>query len=155
MARTTKSAAVDNAAPEGFTAEERAAMRERAKEVKAGARRGQRASKADGAGEVLAKLAEMPEADRLLGERIHAIVTANAPDLAPKLWYGMPAYARDGKVVCFFQAAQKFSTRYATLGFNDSAHLDDGTIWPTAYALTTLTVEDEARIAALVKRAAG
>jgi uncharacterized protein YdhG (YjbR/CyaY superfamily) len=137
----------------GFTAEERAAMQERAKEVKAGSRRGQRTNKADDERAVLEKIAELPAADRALGERLHAIITANAPALAPKLWYGMPAYARDGKVVCFFQAAQKFNTRYATLGFNDVAHLDDGAMWPTAYALTELTAADEERISALVKRA--
>ena len=137
---------------DGFTAEERAAMQERAKELKAASRRGSRA-KADGESDVLAKLAEMPEQDRAIGERIHAIVKANAPDLTPKTWYGMPAYARDGKIVCFFQAAAKFGARYATFGFNDSANLDDGTMWPTAFALTALTPEDEARIAALVKQA--
>jgi len=136
--------------PDGFTDEERAAMKERARELKA-ARRG-RGAKADEEG-VLAKIAEMAEPDRTLAERIHAIVKASAPDLTPKLWYGMPAYAKDGKIVCFFQSASKFKTRYATLGFNDSANLDEGTMWPTAYALTTLTPDDEARISALVKRA--
>jgi uncharacterized protein YdhG (YjbR/CyaY superfamily) len=142
-----------DAPADGFTAEERAAMKERAQELKA-ARRGSRA-KQDGESDVLTKIAEMPERDRVLAERIHAIVKANAPELVPKTWYGMPAYARDGKVVCFFQAASKFNTRYATLGFNDSAHLDEGTMWPTAFALTTLTADDEKRIAALIKRAAG
>ena len=127
-------------------------MKERAQELKA-ARRG-RAGKADGESDVLAKIAEMPEPDRAMAERIHAIVKASAPDLAPKTWYGMPAYAKDGKVVCFFQSAQKFKARYATLGFNDAANLDDGTMWPTAFALTKLTAADEARIAALVKKAA-
>jgi uncharacterized protein YdhG (YjbR/CyaY superfamily) len=140
---------------DGFTAEERDAMKERAKELKASARRGSRATKADTEGEVLAKIAEMPEEDRVLGERIHAIVKDCAPDLTPKLWYGMPAYARDGKVVCFFQSAQKFKARYATLGFNDQARLDEGTMWPTAFALTRLTAADEELIAALVKKAAG
>ncbi|MER6949411.1 DUF1801 domain-containing protein [Nonomuraea sp. NPDC000554] len=140
---------------EGFTDEERAAMKERSRELKATARRGSRSAKADGESEVLAKLAEMSELDRSTGERLHAIVKANAPSLSPKLWYGMPAYARDGKIVCFFQPAQKFKTRYSTFGFNDAAHLDDGTVWPTAFALTTLTAEDEARIGELVKRAAG
>ena len=102
---------------------------------------------------MLAKIAEMPEPDRALGERLHAIITASAPDLSPKTWYGMPAYAKDGKIVCFFQPAQKFKTRYATLGFNDPAHLDDGAMWPTAFALTELTAADEARIGALVKQA--
>jgi uncharacterized protein YdhG (YjbR/CyaY superfamily) len=140
-------------ASRGFTDEERAAMRERAREQQAAARRGPRAGKADGESEVLAKIAEMPEADRALAERLHALITASAPDLAPRTWYGMPAYARDGEVVCFFQSAQKFKTRYATLGFSDKAHLDDGAMWPTAFALTGLTAADEARIAALVKRA--
>ncbi|MGK2851813.1 MAG: iron chaperone [Candidatus Limnocylindrales bacterium] len=132
-----------------FSDEERAAMKERAKEQKAAAR------EADGEADVLAKIAELPEPDRTMAERLHAIVKASAPTLAPKLWYGMPAYARDGKVVCFFQAAQKFKTRYATLGFSDDAQLDDGTMWPTAYGLTELTAADETRIAALVKQAAG
>ncbi len=136
-----------------FTDEERLAMKERAKEQKAAARRGSRADKADGESEVLAKLAEMPQPDRALAERIHAIVKANAPALSPRLWYGMPAYARDGKVVCFFQSAQKFKTRYATLGFQDKANLDEGAMWPVAFALKELTAADEARIAALVKKA--
>ena len=140
---------------EGFSAEERAAIKERAKEVKTAARRGKRAGNADGERDVLSKIAEMPEPDRSMGERLHAIITAAAPGLAPKLWYGMPAYARDGKVVCFFQAAEKFKARYATLGFSDQATLDDGPMWPTAFALTSLTAADEARIAALVGRAAG
>lgn len=138
----------------GFTAEERAAMKEHAQELKTAARRGGRAAKADGERDVLAKIAEMSETDRAMAERIHAIVTGNAPGLTPKLWYGMPAYARDGKVVCFFQSAAKFKARYATLGFNDSARLDDGAIWPTAYALTTLTPADEALIGELVRKAA-
>jgi uncharacterized protein YdhG (YjbR/CyaY superfamily) len=132
---------------ETFTAEERAAMRERAKEAKAARNR------ADGESDLLAKIAEMPKSDRVMGERIHAIVTDNAPDLEPKTWYGMPAYARDGKVVCFFKAASKFKERYATFGFNEAASLDDGAMWPTSYALTELTAADEKKIAALVKKA--
>ena len=156
MARqSTKTNAAADEAPEGFTAEERAAMQERARELKAASRRGPRAGKADGESDVLAKIAEMTEPDRALATRLHAIITATAPDLAPKTWYGMPAYAREGKVVCFFQAAQKFGTRYATLGFSDAAHLDDGTMWPTSFALKELTADGEARIAALVKQAVG
>src|SRR5215213_4019207 len=128
-----------NTGSEGFTAEERAAMKERARELKGEARRGPRADKADGENAVLAKIAEMPEPDRIKGERLHAIIKASAPTLAPRLWYGMPAYARDGKVVCFFQSAQKFKTRYATFGFSDKANLDEGAMWPTAFALTDLT----------------
>ncbi|MFQ6331636.1 MULTISPECIES: iron chaperone [unclassified Nocardia] len=139
----------------GFTEEERAAMKEHAQELKTAARRGSRASKADGETDVLAKIAEMAESDRVLAERVHAIVKASAPDLSPKLWYGMPSYARDGKVVCFFQSAEKFKARYATFGFNDTANLDDGTMWPTAFALTTLSAADEARLGELVKKAAG
>ena len=137
----------------GFTDDERAAMKERAQELKAEARRGTRANKADGESDVLAKIAEMPEPDRAMAERLHAIVKASAPALSPKTWYGMPAYAKDGKVVCFFQSAQKFKSRYATFGFNDTANLDDGAMWPTAFALKKLTAADEARIAALVKKA--
>lgn len=133
----------------GFSAEERAAMRERAKELKASANR-EEAAKA-----VVEMIAEMPPSDRSLAERLHAIILANAPTLDPKLWYGMPSYAREGKIVCFFQGAEKFKTRYATLGFNDDARLDDGTMWPTAFALTQLDDENEAFIADLVKRAAG
>ncbi|MET9428476.1 DUF1801 domain-containing protein [Streptomyces sp. NPDC003036] len=143
---------------DGFTAEERAAMKEHAREQKkAAARRGSSRAEKEAAAErdVLAKIAEMPEADRVLAERIHRIVKTTAPDLAPKLWYGMPAYARDGKVVCHFQSAEKFKTRYATLGFSDQAALDDGAMWPTAYALRELTEADEQRISALVKKAAG
>lgn len=140
---------------DGFTEEERSAMKERSKELKTAARGRSRSAKADGESEVLAKLAEMSDSDRDTGERLHALIKANAPALAPKLWYGMPAYARDGKIVCFFQPSQKFKTRYSTLGFNDTAFLDEGTMWPTAYALTTLTDEDEARIAELIKKAAG
>ena len=129
----------------GFTADERAAMRERAKELKAG--------KGDGESDVLAKIAEMPKADRVMAERLHAIVKAAAPDLTPRTWYGMPAYAKDGKVVCFFQSGQKFKTRYATLGFSDRANLDEDAMWPTAFALKQLTAAEEARIRELVKRA--
>jgi uncharacterized protein YdhG (YjbR/CyaY superfamily) len=138
---------------EGFTDEERAAMKERAKEMKAEARRGPRAGKEDAERDVLAKIAELPAPDRAMAERVHAIVKASAPALSPRLWYGMPAYARDGKVVCFFQSAQKFKERYATFGFSDQANLDEGSMWPTSYALTELTADVEARIGALVKRA--
>ena len=136
-----------------FTDEERAAMKERAQELKADARRGPRAGKADGEQEVLAKIAEMPEPDRAKAERLHAIIKASAPALSPRTWYGMPAYAKDGKVVCFFQSAQKFKTRYATLGFSDKANLDKGAMWPSSYALKELTKTAEKEIAALVKRA--
>jgi hypothetical protein len=136
-----------------FGDEERAAMKDRVQELKAAARRGPSADKADGESDVLAKIAEMPEPDRAMGKRLHAIIKASAPDLSPRLWYGMPAYARDGNVVCFFQSAQKFKTRYATFGFSDKAKLDEGTMWPTAFALTELTADDEARIGALVKKA--
>ncbi|MGZ8622638.1 MAG: iron chaperone [Actinomycetota bacterium] len=138
---------------EGFTDEERAAMKERAQELKADARRGPRAGKADGESAVLAKIAEMPEPDRAMAERVHAIVKASAPALSPRTWYGMPAYAKDGKVVYFFQSADKFKARYATFGFNDTANLDDGAMWPTSFALKTLTAKEEAKIAALVKKA--
>jgi uncharacterized protein YdhG (YjbR/CyaY superfamily) len=137
----------------GLTDEERAAMKARTQELKAEARRGPRADKADEESAVLAKIAEMPEPDRALGERLHAVIKASAPALSPKLWYGMPAYAKDGKVVCFFQAAQKFKSRYASFGFNDTANLDEGAMWPVAFALTELTAADEARIGALVKKA--
>ena len=137
----------------GFTDEERAAMKERAKELKASARRGPRAGKADEESEVLAKIAEMPEPDRAMAERLHALIKASAPALSPRTWYGMPAYAKDGKVVCFFQSAQKFKSRYATLGFSDTANLDDGAMWPTAFALKELTAAEEQRIVALVKKA--
>ena len=152
--KNTKKAAkrtTTKAKSSGFTAEERAAMRERARELKAEAR-----SRETGASEesaVLAKIAAMAAADRAMGERLHAIIRASAPGLSPKLWYGMPAYAKDGNVVCFFQGAQKFKTRYATLGFSDQATLDEGHMWPTAFALKELTAADEARIAALVKKA--
>jgi len=138
---------------EGFTAEERAAMKERSQELKADARRGPRADKADGESAVLAKIAEMPEQDRAMAERLHAIIKASAPALSPRTWYGMPAYAKDGKVVGFFQSAHKFKSRYATFGFNDEANLDEGAMWPTSFALKELTAADEARIAALVKKA--
>jgi hypothetical protein len=137
----------------GWTDEERAAMKERSRELKTAGRRGSRAGKADGESAVLAKLADMPEPDRAMGERLHAIIKASAPDLTPKTWYGMPAYAKDGKVVCYFTPASKFKERYATFGFNDVANLDEGTMWPTSFALTELTAADEARIAALVKKA--
>jgi uncharacterized protein YdhG (YjbR/CyaY superfamily) len=133
----------------GFSAEERAAMKERAQELKA------EASRADGERALLAKIAEMEGPDRAMAERLHAIISAGAPELAPKTWYGMPAYARDGKVVCFFQSAEKFKARYATLGFSDEAKLDDGAMWPTSFALTELTAAAEAKIEALVKRAVG
>jgi uncharacterized protein YdhG (YjbR/CyaY superfamily) len=138
---------------EGFTDEERGAMKERAQELKAAARRGPQADKADGESAVLAKIAEMPEPDRAMAERLHAIIKASAPALSPRTWYGMPAYAKDGKVVCFFQSAQKFKSRYATFGFSDKANLDEGAMWPTAFALTELTAAAEARIGALVKKA--
>jgi uncharacterized protein YdhG (YjbR/CyaY superfamily) len=137
----------------GFTAEERAAMRERARELKAAARRGTGANRDDGESDVLAKIAEMQGEDRVKAERLHAIVRAGAPDLAPRTWYGMPAYARDGKLICFFKSAQKFKSRYATLGFSDNANLDDGDMWPTDFAIKALTPEVEARIDALVKQA--
>ena len=136
-----------------FTDEERLAIRDRAKEVKAAARRGPRANEADGESAVLAKIAEMPKPDRALSERLHAVIKASAPVLSPKLWYGMPAYAKDGKVVCFFQSAQKFKTRYATFGFSDEANLDEGAMWPNAFALKELTAAEEARIGALVMKA--
>jgi uncharacterized protein YdhG (YjbR/CyaY superfamily) len=138
---------------QGLTEEERGAMKERTKELKAEARRGRGAGKANAERAVLDKIAEMPASDRALAERLHAIITASAPALSPKTWYGMPAYAKDGKVVCFFQAAHKFKTRYATFGFNDTANLDDGAMWPTAFALTDLTAADEARIGELVSKA--
>jgi uncharacterized protein YdhG (YjbR/CyaY superfamily) len=137
----------------GFTDDERAAMRERARELKAEARRGSGSAKADGESDLLAKIAEMPEPERAMAERLHAIITASAPSLSPKTWYGMPAYAKDGKVVCFFQSAQKFKSRYATLGFSDKANLDDGEMWPTSFALKELTAAEEARIGALVRQA--
>ena len=144
-----KSTTVIAKASKGFTDEERLAMRERVQELKAGPRVG----KADGGSAVLAKIAEMPAPDRAMAERLHAIINASAPALSPRTWYGMPAYAKDGNVVCFFQSAQKFKTRYATLGFSDAARLDEGSMWSNAYALTKLTAADEARIGALVKKA--
>lgn len=144
--KSTKNTTASN---KGFTKEERAAMKERAKELKAEAER------ADGESALLAKIAEMTESDRAMAERIHAIIKAAAPTLLPKTWYGMPAYARDGKIVCFFQSAQKFEARYATLGFNDTANLDDGDMWPVAFALKALTAAEEEKIIALVKKAVG
>jgi hypothetical protein len=151
--KSARSATAIDKTSKGFTGEEKAAMRERARELKAAARRGPRGDKADGESEVLAKIAEMAEPDRALAERLHALITSSAPDLLPRLWYGMPAYAKDGKVVCHFQDARKFKTRYATLGFSDEAKLDEGAMWPVAFALTELTAADEARIGALVKQA--
>jgi hypothetical protein len=151
--RTTATTAKASA---GFTAEERAAMQERVRELKAEARRGSRSAKADGELDVLAKIAEMPGPDRSMAERLHALVKANAPDLSPRTWYGMPAYAnRDGKIVCFFQSADKFKARYATFGFDDAAHLDEGSMWPVSFALKELTPADEARLSALVRKAVG
>jgi uncharacterized protein YdhG (YjbR/CyaY superfamily) len=135
-------------APKGFTEEERAAMRERSRELKAA-----RAGKADGESDVLAKIAEMPKADRAMAKRLHALIKAGAPELAPRTWYGMPAYAKDGSVVCFFKSAHKFKSRYATLGFSDKANLDDGHMWPTDFALKKLTAAEEAKVSALVKKA--
>ncbi len=141
-----RTAATDKSAP-AFSADERAAMKERAKELKAGT------EKADWARDLQAKIAEMPDSDRLMAERIHAIVTAAAPDLAPKTWYGMPAYVKDGKLICFFKSADKFKSRYATFGFEENAALDDGSMWATSWALTKMTAADEQRIAELVKKA--
>jgi uncharacterized protein YdhG (YjbR/CyaY superfamily) len=140
-------------ASKGFTDEERAAMKERVQELNAASRQGRRAHKADGESDVLAKIADMAEPDRAMAERLHAIIGASAPALSPKTWYGMPAYAKDGNVVCFFQSAQKFKTRYATFGFSDKANLDEGAMWPTTFALKELTSAEEARIGALVKKA--
>ena len=150
--KSAKSTAATGKAGKGFTDEERAAMKERAQELKAEAG-SSRAKKADGEGDVLAKIAEMPEPDRAMAERLHAIVKASAPALSPRTWYGMPAYAKDGNVVCFFQSARKFKTRYATFGFSDKANLDEGSLWPVAFALKELTAADEVRIGALVKKA--
>ena len=147
-----KSAAPDRKST-GFTEEERAAMKARAEELKAESGRG--ANKGDGERDLLAKIAEMPGAERAMAERLHALVKASAPSLSPKTWYGMPAWARDGKVVCFFQSAQKFKSRYATFGFSDEAKLDDGAMWPTSFALKALTHTEEERIVALLKNAAG
>jgi len=151
--KSATSATATGKAVAGFTDEERAAMKERALELKAEERPGPSAKKADGEEDVLAKIAEMPEPDRAKAERLHAIVKAAAPVLSPRTWYGMPAYAKDGNVVCFFQCAQKFKTRYATLGFSDRANLDEGTMWPAAFALKELTADDEVKIAALIKKA--
>ena len=145
--KSAKSTPATGKATAGFTDEERAAMKERARELKTAA------SNAEGERDVLAKIAEMPEAERAMAERLHAIIKASAPELAPKTWYGMPAYTKDGKVVCFFQSAQKFNTRYATLGFSDAANLDEGDLWPVAFALKALTDVEEAKISALLKKA--
>jgi uncharacterized protein YdhG (YjbR/CyaY superfamily) len=156
MKDTQKSARSTTAASKtsrGFTDEERAAMKERARELKAAARPGPRADKADDESVVAAKIAEMPEPDRSMAEQVHAVIKASAPDLSPRTWYGMPAYAKDGKTICFFRGAYKFKTRYATLGFSDKANLDDGAMWPTDFALTELTADVEAKIGALVKKA--
>jgi uncharacterized protein YdhG (YjbR/CyaY superfamily) len=152
--KSAKSTTAIGKTSKGFTDEERLAMKERARELKAAARRGPRAGKADGESDVLAKIAEMPGPDRAMAQRLHAVIKASAPALSPRTWYGMPAYAKDGNVVCFFQSAQKFKTRYATFGFSDKAHLDEGAMWPSAFALTKLTAAEEARIGALVKKAA-
>ena len=148
--KQTQSAATD-ADSKGFTGEEKAAMKERAKEVKAEARANK--SRAEGENDVLAKIAEMPEPERTMAARLHEIITETVPLLAPKTWYGMPAYTKDGKIICFFQSADKFKSRYATLGFNDAANLDEGELWPTSFALMALTATEEAKIIALVKRA--
>src|SRR5919202_1609275 len=152
--KTTKSTTATGKNSKGFADEERAAMKERAEELKAEARRPLRADKAGGESDVLAKIAEMPQPDRAMGERLHEIIKKSAPALSPKTWYGMPAYAKDGKVVCFFQSAKKFNSRYATLGFTDEANLDEGAMWPTSFALKELGATEEAKISALVKRAA-
>jgi len=151
--KSAKSATVTGRAVKGFTDEERAAMKERVQELKAEAHRGPRANKSDGESDVLAKIAEMPKPDRAMAERLHAIIKASAPTLSPRTWYGMPAYGKDDKVVCFFQSAHKFKARYATFGFSDKANLDEGTVWPVAFALKELTAAAEARIGALVKKA--
>jgi uncharacterized protein YdhG (YjbR/CyaY superfamily) len=155
--KDTKKSAKNTTTPgkksDGFTDEERAAMKERVQELKAEVRRGPRAAKADGERDVLAKIAEMPAPDRVMAERLHALIKASAPALSPKTWYGMPAYANEGKVVCYFTPASKFKERYATFGFNAAANLDEGNMWPTSFALTELTATEEARISALVKKA--
>jgi uncharacterized protein YdhG (YjbR/CyaY superfamily) len=145
MAKAAASTTANDKKSKRFTAEERAAMKERARELKA--------DTSDGESDLLTKIAEMEDSDRSMAERLHALITATAPDISPRTWYGMPAYTKNGKVVCFFQSAQKFKSRYATLGFSDQANLDDGAMWPTAFALTQLTAADEAKIAALVKQA--
>jgi hypothetical protein len=151
--KSAKGTAAKNKTYEGFTEEERAAMKDHAEELKPAGSRGARTAKVDGESDVLAKIAEMREPDRVLAERLHAIIKASAPALTPRTWYGMPAYAKDGKIVCHFQPAQKFKTRYAMLGFSDAANLDEGTMWPAYFALTELTAANEARIGELVKRA--
>ena len=151
--KSAKSTTPTNKKPKGFTEEERAAMKERAQELNAEARRGPGSDQANGESDLLAKIAEMPAPDRAMAERLHRIITTSAPTLSPKTWYGMPAYAIGGKVVCFFQSAQKFKARYATLGFSDQANLDEGDMWPTSFALKQLTAAEEARIGALVKKA--
>ncbi|MGO9468296.1 MAG: iron chaperone [Isosphaeraceae bacterium] len=151
--KSAKSSSAIRKTSKGFTDDERVAMRERLQELKAEGRRGPRADKADTESAVLAQIAAMPGPDRALGERLHAIIKASAPALSPRLWYGMPAYARDGKVVCFFQSAAKFKTRYATFGFQHAANLDEGAMWPVAFALIGLNAAEEARISALVKKA--
>ena len=151
--KSANSTTAINKKSKGFTDEERAAMKERAQELKAEARRGPRAKEADGESDVLAKIAEMPKPDRAMAERLHVIIKASAPALSPRTWYGMPAYAKDGNVVCFFQSAHKFKARYATFGFSDKANLDEGTVWPVAFALKELTAAAEAKIGALVKKA--
>jgi uncharacterized protein YdhG (YjbR/CyaY superfamily) len=151
--RSAKSTTATKEKSKGFTDDERAAMKERAQELKKGARASKK--KADGESDVLAKIAEMQEPDRAMAERLHAIIKTSAPDLSPKTWYGMPAYAKGGKVVCFFQSAEKFKSRYATLGFSDEANLDEGAMWPTSFALNELTAAEEGRIVALVKKAVG
>jgi uncharacterized protein YdhG (YjbR/CyaY superfamily) len=152
--KSAKSTTASGKKAKGFSDEERAAMKERAQELKAAARRGPRADKADGESAVLAKIAEMPEPDRAMAERLHAIIKASAPALSPRTWYGMPAYAnKDGKVVCYFTAASKFKERYATFGFNAAANLDEGDMWPTSFALKELTAAEEAKIGKLVKKA--
>jgi uncharacterized protein YdhG (YjbR/CyaY superfamily) len=151
--KSAKSTTAINKKSKGFTDDERAAMKERAQELKAEARRGPRAAKADGESALLAKIAEMKGSDRAIAKRLHAVIQASAPALSPKTWYGMPAYAKDGKVVCYFQSAQKFKSRYATFGFSDEANLDKGAMWPTSFALKELTAAEEAKIGALVKKA--
>ena len=151
--KSAKSTTATSKKFKGFTDEERAAMKDHVQEMKASADRGPRADKADGEDAVLAKIGEMPEPERAMGKRLHAIIKASGPVLSPRTWYGMPAYAKDGEVVCFFQPAQKFKTRYATLGFSDAANLDEGAMWPVAFALKELTATEEARIGALVKKA--
>jgi len=152
--KSTRSGAAGGKSAGGFTDEERLAMKERARELKA-ERSSRGGDKADGERDLLAKIAQMQGSDRAMAQRLHALISASAPSLTPKTWYGMPAYARDGKVVCFFQSAQKFKSRYATFGFSDAARLDDGNLWPTAYALKALTPAEEAKIVALVRKAVG